>query len=117
MKNGDKVYICKNLGDTNGIPTYAKPIAYTLRMNYLTIQPTTGNRNILPYGSSVAQSWIGIANGRAFNGVITHGDLIYLDGLVPLEAETYYGEKANGYVTSVQVQNFMIKVEISKRGS
>lgn len=115
MKNGQEISHCSLLETVNGLSVYSEPKEYTLKLNYLTIQPKTGNRNILPYGVGVARAWNGIANARIFDNVFKEGDLLYLDGTVPNDDEIENGQTANGYIDSVQVQNMAIKLEISKR--
>lgn len=115
MKNGQKIYHCSSLGIVDGFPSYSKPTEYTLRFNYLTIQPKTGHWNNLPYGMDVARAWNGIAKESLFDGIFKEGDLLYLDGLIPNEDEHEYGQTANGLIVSVLNRNRTIQLEITKR--
>lgn len=115
MKIGDTIYHCSIIDKTN--QEYNIPKPYTLKFNYLTIQPVSGGNKIESYGDDINNIWIAMANAQVFNGVFKENDLLYIDEIIPSNDEEWYGEKANAEITSIRNQNKYIYIEIHSRVS
>lgn len=121
MKIGGVVYHCaRTSAEGDDIITYADPVAYKTRFNYLTVQPTRVALNNMAgfyttedFGEHTANGWNMIANYGVFEDVFKPGDLMYVDGATPVEgAENGVG--ANALITSVREQNKAIFYTLNK---
>jgi len=103
VKNGQSVWHCKFLGETDGIQTYSAPTEYKLKFNYLTLNPTNALWATEQYGEKFSKMWTMTAKKKKFEGVFTEGDLLYIDGVFPNVTDKDYvnGDGANAIVKSV----------------
>jgi len=112
------IWHCKRTSNTNSeVETFAKPKEYSLKLNYLSIQPVSGYTSIMQFGERVGKMWLGTASYHAFCGIFTEGDKLYIDGAKPnviLEMANGYGYSANASIKSVQIFNRSIRIEIEK---
>ncbi|NCC99907.1 MAG: hypothetical protein EOL95_09460 [Bacteroidia bacterium] len=122
MKNGLKVYFCKRTSQDNAkIETFAKPIEFTLRFGYLTIQTSSGYNEVVEFGDNVSKTWT--CYGQPYDewfARLNEGDRFYVDGKIPdgfssaTEPEDGWGYDANAIVYSVRPQNIAIKFILEK---
>lgn len=116
MRVGENVWIARRKDIPNAeVAEYDKPIKYTTRFNYLTIMPAS-SRGLLErtqHGEAVFSRWTGIANANAFDGKISEGDVMWIDGAKPdkaLEEKYGYGCTANAIVISALPVNHTISL-------
>lgn len=117
MRIGSIIYHCPRTSDESSeVTTYGPPVRYVTRFNYITVQPASGDTDTLQYGERVTRYWNGMANYLAFKDKFKEGDLFYLDGRIPeTDSDTYVnGDGANALLTSVRMQNRMIKLSFEK---
>ena len=95
MRIGQSIWIARRKEISNAeITEYEKPIEYKTAFNYLTIMPASlrGGLEVMKHGETLYDTWTGIASARYFEGKISEGDLVYLDGHKPNEVlEATYG--------------------------
>ena len=113
MKNGKVVYHCKRTSPPNAeVETFAEPVQYTLRQQYLTIQPNTGNVYDSTFGEFKDYTEKGCANPYEYwETKIGEGDRFYLDMGKPngydtkIEPDEGWGFDANFKVNKTAKQN------------
>ena len=89
MEIGKSVWLASRLNEINAeIPEYEKPVEIVTRVNYFTVMPAVsrGFMEVLKSGETLYNTWTATANGRYFNNKIKVGDLIWLDGEIPIES-------------------------------
>lgn len=106
-------YIAKRLEPTedewgNLIQNYSKPKKYLFN-----IQPVTNTSSSTVFGELVPRMKCTVIPKIEYENVFDEFDLAYLDGIEPVD-ESFYGEKANYRIYSVQPQNAIIKVYFLK---
>lgn len=117
MKNGLKVWHCKRISkDGDKIEIFSKPIEYTLRPHFLTIQPASGYDAVSEFGERINGLWYAMGQPYDFWAKqVNEGDRFYIDGVEPLmpndgtEPEDGWGYDANVRVYSVRKQNVGVK--------
>ena len=116
MKFGENIYIAQfdKQNSMSGIDVYKKPISFTLRPNYLSVQPASGYTSVMVYGKDITKVWHCTAILDRFRNVFNENDLLYLDGANP-QGEAEYGENANAIIDSVSYQNRSIRIVAKKR--
>ena len=122
MKNGLTVWYCKRKPDAgDGIERFEKPVAYRLRLGFLTIQPASGYDSVVEFGENISKMWNGMAQPyRFWVEQLKEGDRFYVDGVTPSydidgdEPEDGWGFDANARVRSVRPQNLAIKFILQK---
>lgn len=122
MRNGDIVWFCKRTSkDGDRIETFAKPVAITLGIRNLTIQPASGYSSVIEFGENVSKTWTAI--GQPYSkwfGYVKEGDRFYVDGASPYmptdgtEPEDGWGFDANARVSSVRPQNVAVRFILQK---
>jgi hypothetical protein len=113
MENFKKIYLCKLIPNSNP-RTYEAPVEFTLRNNYLTLMPKSDYTSVVMYGMDVDKYWNLNANALMFKNTFHEHDLMYVDGAYPHNDEDYYGEGANGEITSVLFFAKTIQITIKK---
>lgn len=108
-------YVCKKGKPTiddwgNQLQTYGEPKKY-----YFNIQPISRDNtsNASAFGELIPRLKCAIIPKTEYLGVFNEFDVAYLDGVEPID-ESFYGEKANYRIYSVQPQNTIIKVYFLK---
>lgn len=122
MRNGLLVYFCKKTSPKNAdIETFAKPVAFRLRLGYLTVQPASGYNDVVEFGDNIGRTWTAYAQPyNEWVGKISEDDRFYIDGIIPdgfntsIEPEDGWGYDANARVYSVRPQNRAIKFILQK---
>lgn len=122
MKNGLKVWHCKRISkDGDKIEKFSKPVEYTLRFHYLTIQPVSGYDAVVEFGENVSKMWYAIAQPYDYwINEVKEGDRFYVDGIKPnipignTEPEDGWGHDANARIYSVRPQNLAVKLILQK---
>ena len=117
MRNGDKVWHCKRISkDGDLIEKFDKPVEYTLRFGFLTIQPSSGYDNVVEFGEKLSKTWNCIGQPYSFwLKNIKEGDRFYVDGAEPfipeneIEPEDGWGADANARIYSVRPQNLAVR--------
>ena len=119
MKNGSVVYFCSRTSSPEDeIETFAKPVAFTLKPMYLTIQPAGGFMDNQAFGEFVDITSKGIASPYSkWDGVFKEGDRFYLhkipDGLLlDSEPDEGWGYDADAQIYAVKPQNKVIALTI-----
>lgn len=111
------LWLCTRISGFNAeIAKFSEPILFKGKTsNGVNYQPTGGYTNILQYGENITQYMSAILTPyEKWKNIFHEGDRVYLDGAVPGENETYYGEKANYVVDFAGNQNRAIKVVFKK---
>lgn len=121
MRNGEKVWYCKRISeDGDDLEVFAEPVEFTLKLGFLTIQPSSGYDNVVEFGEKLSKTWNCIAQPYGFwIDKLKEGDRFYvegaepdnLDGSVP---EDGWGAKANARIYSVRPQNLAIRFILEK---
>lgn len=108
-------YIAKKLPPTydewgNQLLNYEEPKKY-----YFNIQPVNKDNtsNDSAFGELIPRLKCAVIPKIEYSGMFNEFDLAYLDGISPVD-ESFYGEKANYRIYSVQPQNAIIKVYFLK---
>ena len=118
MRIGDKIWYAKRLDIPNATKlTYEQPIEIRTRLNYITVMGASGYVQVMKYGEDVDNTWIMVANMKAFQGKIKEGDLVWVDGEMPNEEiESKYGNgaSANAVVKSVCLGNHSIEITLTR---
>ena len=117
MKIGEKIWHCKRVGIAdNGVPIYAKPKEYELRLNYLSVNPAITYLDTIKYGEKVHDIYNMVANKNVFDKVFTEGDVLYIDGAEPPEKtdDNEYGDGANVLITAVMPILKCINIKLEK---
>lgn len=119
MRNGSIVYFCKRTSaPSDDIETFAKPVAYRLGLQYLTIQPTGGRFDEEKFGEFVDITNRGIATPYVrWDGVFHEGDRFYLESVPDgyesgEEPEDGWGYDADAKIKVVRKQNEAIMLII-----
>ena len=119
MKNGSVIYFCSRTSKPHDdIETFAKPVAYTLKPMYLTIQPASGFLDNQVFGEFVELTSKGIASPYdRWYGVFKEGDRLYLEKVPKgfsdgVEPEDGWGYDADAQIISVKPQNKVISLTI-----
>lgn len=119
MKNGSTIYFCSRTSSPDDdIETFAKPVAYTLKPMFLTIQPAGGFMDNQAFGEFTDITSKGIASPYShWYGVFKEGDRLYLehvpDGYVSgQEPEDGWGYDADAQIVAVKPQNKVIALTI-----
>lgn len=122
MRNGSRVWWCQRTSqDGDDIETFAEPIEITLRIRFLTIQPSGGYDSVVEFGENLGRTWNAI--GQPYDywyGKVKEGDRWYIDGAEPYiptdgeEPEDGWGADANARVTSVRPQNEAVRFILEK---
>lgn len=119
MKNGNKVYFCSRISDPDDdIELFAKPVEYTLRPNYLTIQPAGGYMDFQAFGefTDITHNGMAIPYEKWIN-IFKEGDRVYLDKIPDgfesnTEPEDGWGNDANAKIVAVKGQNKSVRLTI-----
>lgn len=118
MRVGESVWYAKRQVIPNSTKaTYENPIEIRTRLNYLTIMAASGYVQVMKYGEDIDNTWIMVANMRAFGNEIKEGDLLWVDGECPnVELESKYGNgaSANAIVKSVAKGNLMMEITLKR---
>jgi hypothetical protein len=115
MRFGEKIYICKKKSNFGDLQEYERAKEYTLRRNYLSVQPTKGYFETSTYGKDITKYQTMICQPySAWYGILSEGDLVYADGKSPTENEEFYGQDANYIVDGVFNQNEVIKIVLKR---
>lgn len=120
MKLGERIWHCKMIDDKNAsIPKFELPYSITLRLRYLTVQPSgSAYSELVEYGGDVSQYQTLMAQPYSlWDGVWQEGDRVYADGRIPNADDLIdnYAENANYIVDSVKKQNEAIRIVIKRR--
>lgn len=115
MKIGSKVYYCARIGIENDVEIFAKPVEYTLRPNYLTIQPAGGYMDLLQFGefTNITYNGMAVPYDQWIN-VLNEGDRFYLNRKPAgfdskKEPEDGWGFDADTKVVAVKGQNRSVR--------
>lgn len=119
MKNGSKVYFCSRISEPqDAIEKFDKPVEYTLRPNYLTIQPAGGYMDFQNFGEFVNITHNGYATPyEKWINTFKEGDRVYINK-VPngfksdIEPELGWGNDANAKIIAVKGQNKAVRLTI-----
>ena len=122
MRNGSIVWWCQRTSkDGDDIEEFAEPIELRLRVQFLTIQPTSGYDSVKEFGENVENTWNCI--GQPYDywfGKVKVGDRWYVDGAEPYiptdgsVPEDGWGADANARVKSVRPQNYGVRFILEK---
>ena len=119
MKNGSVIYFCARTSKpSDDIETFAKPVSFTLKPMYLTIQPAGGFMDNQVFGEFTDMTHKGYASPyEKWFGVFKEGDRLYLgnvpDGLDKNEEPTEgWGYDADAQIIAVKPQNRVIALTI-----
>lgn len=120
MRIGKSVWLSVRKNDTNGQAEYEEAIEIVTRANYFTIMPASskGFMEVLKSGETLYDTWIAVANSRIFDGKIKAGDLMWLDGEMPIKdiEEKYgYGASATAEVKNVAETNLTISIRLERK--
>ena len=123
MRIGKSIWLAKRADNENAtMAEYGTPTEIITRTNYLTIMPASvrGYVEVLKSGETLYNTWIGVANSVALDGVFSVGDVVWLDGDAPIaEVEELYGNgaSATAVVESVEEANRYINIRLKRRQS
>jgi hypothetical protein len=120
MRLGEQIWHCKRISKKNEtIPKFQLPIAYTLKLHWLTVQPSgSGYSEVVEHGEDIKKYQTIMAQPyQLWHGVFSEGDRLYLDDKQPDEndVEDIYAESANYIIDSVRNQNEAIRIVAKKR--
>ena len=118
MRVGESVWYAKRQLIPNATKaTFDEPIEIRTRYNYLTVMAASGYIQVMKYGEDIDNTWIVVANMKAFGNEIKEGDLLWVDGEFPnVELEEKYGNgaSANAVVQSVAKGNIMMEITLKR---
>lgn len=120
MRFGCVIYHAKRVYNENAnIATFEKPKSYVTRANYISVMNASnrGYLEMMKYGEELNNTWVVVANFKAFGGVFKEGDLMWVDGATPIleiEREYGHGASANAVVRSVSELPQTISIVITK---
>lgn len=106
-------YIAERLENTtdewgNVFPNYGEPKKYCFN-----IQPVSNTSNATVFGELIPRMKVAVIPKIEYTNKFKEFDLAYLDGISPVD-ESFYGERANYRIYSIQPQNAIIKVYFLK---
>lgn len=120
MRFGKTIWHSKRNNRPNAeISRFGDPVQYVTRPNYITVMKAVsrGYIEMMKHGEDLENTWTMIANCRAFEGVFKEGDLVWVDGEIPVDAiEQKYGNgsSATCVVDNVSEVNQTISITLKR---
>lgn len=94
---------------------FEKPIEFTLKPHYLSVQPASGYSDLQKFGSEIKKFQNMICQPYdEWYGRFSEGDRLYIDGKAPSLDEEYNGERANFTIDDISNQNVGIRVVLKR---